>query len=528
MASEVQPAAGTTFISETQCIAIEWGGGNKGWIVPDDEELVAHERGASGTPLDAFSASFSSTSFEVTIGSGEGPIRGAYLWTDEETTVELAPDEDDQIIKVGWSDGAGNDVHIDVEGGEEEPDYGLDVWSFDTDSNGVISSDRIQNAGREHARSDMYVATGGGTFDGRVTFESDIDVEGTIRSESNESAMSEIDMDGGNFAYITQFLDASGNPDVRVGADADGEGNDSAFFVRDVSSGDNLLRVERDGTVVAEDGEYSDLYTDDLVVGDEIFADDIIGDNGQIDFRGSATNITVEEQFRVWYGPDNDTRIYVDEDVTEIRNSDLTVRNDLEVLDSEIRMPNASGNEGLQFSNGIAFSYFNSWGTAYAYSDDDAEGFRVRDPDGDGDLFTVESNRGDAEFNRHVDIGGDLDIDGDIESEGTVRVQEFWATLDSSSGTFGTFRTGNDNGVSMYADNTRLRYAPREEGNTMWGRAFDYHYGNQRWEFQDTVRVNDYLYADGDNGVPFLTSSWDGNSLTIEFPNGDEIEFVGE
>lgn len=129
--------------------------------------------------------------------------------------------------------------------------------------------------------------------------------------------------------------------------------------------------------------------------------------------------------------------------VTDERNlgENYVFDGDLEVQGSEIRMPEATGTNGLEFGSGNHYSMYQDWATVYALEDDGSEGFRVRNPDGPGDLLRVDLN-GELWSAHHFNVGSDI-------------------------------------------------------------------------------------YSRGD-GVPRVTSEWDGNSMTLETPSGTEIEFISE
>lgn len=166
---EVQPAAGTTYRSRAEKAVHEYGALVGGWIVPADTDIAAGDRGAAGVPLDAFAATHAPDSLTVTIGTGEAFVHGAHLFTDTTTTVDLAASTAGQVVRVGWSQGGGNDVRIDVVGGPDEPEFALDAWTFDTDATGVIAANRVVEPGMEHAESELFLPLGGGEITGPIT-----------------------------------------------------------------------------------------------------------------------------------------------------------------------------------------------------------------------------------------------------------------------------------------------------------------------------------------------------------------------
>lgn len=90
-----------------------------------------------------------------------------------------------------------------------------------------------------------------------------------------------------------------------------------------------------------------------------------------------------------------------------------TIGGDLTVNGTDLSMPNADGNEGLQLSSGAAFSMYEDWATVYSYSTEGGAGFRFRNPDESGNKFTVDNVSGDGWFE------GALQADGqDVPTSG--------------------------------------------------------------------------------------------------------------
>lgn len=112
-----------------------------GWVVDTSETLLADVRDelASG-PYDAFAATHSANSLSVTIGSGEAFVGGVPLARDDSTEVSLEPNTDASDIYVGWAVQAKDHVVIGHADDFTSDDPKIPIWSFDTDSSGVIEA----------------------------------------------------------------------------------------------------------------------------------------------------------------------------------------------------------------------------------------------------------------------------------------------------------------------------------------------------------------------------------------------------
>lgn len=121
--------------------AIKYAGGSESWIVPDTKDHFAtYITDLNDGPLDAFSGSWSSSSLDVTINTGEGYVVGKYLARDTTTTVTLAASTTDQTVYVGYPADSADSVIIGLSG-----DFGADhektpLYTFDTDGSGVTNA----------------------------------------------------------------------------------------------------------------------------------------------------------------------------------------------------------------------------------------------------------------------------------------------------------------------------------------------------------------------------------------------------
>lgn len=140
MTEYVQPSPNATYRSFPTSGALRRATQVDGWIVPGSEDHYAAYMGLSGTPLNEFQADWSSSSFDVTIDTGEGYVGGKWLGIDTTTTVTLASGTSNQTVYVGWPADAGNDVIVGLSGDFPADHDKIPIWDFDTDSNGVTNA----------------------------------------------------------------------------------------------------------------------------------------------------------------------------------------------------------------------------------------------------------------------------------------------------------------------------------------------------------------------------------------------------
>lgn len=123
------------------------------WIQETSTTLLANHASNidnAATPLDAFDITTSTTSFDVTIGTGEGFIGGAYVATDDTHTVTLDASTADQTIYVGWDALGTNTIIVGTNSAFNTNDPKTPVWDVDTDSNGVTGTTDQRTIGETH------------------------------------------------------------------------------------------------------------------------------------------------------------------------------------------------------------------------------------------------------------------------------------------------------------------------------------------------------------------------------------------
>ena len=125
---------------ETATASIAMGGGTDGYVVeggPTDAAIDDDDLDESA--MNAFEETSSSSSLTVTIDAGEGFAGGAWMARDVSTTVTLAASTTDQIVYAGWDKDAGDTVIIGLESDFADLDQKIELYSYDTDADGVIN-----------------------------------------------------------------------------------------------------------------------------------------------------------------------------------------------------------------------------------------------------------------------------------------------------------------------------------------------------------------------------------------------------
>ncbi|WP_394743310.1 hypothetical protein [Natronococcus roseus] len=113
------------------------------------------------------------------------------------------------------------------------------------------------------------------------------------------------------------------------------------------------------------------------------------------------------------------TMIFDDGDV-EMPNGDLELADDVTLFGNK-----TGSGSGLGLGEGAYYGYYEGYLTTYAYSDDEPEGWRVRDPDGTGDVL-------------RVDTGDDPEVEAEAATQGFDWGDENSIEIDGASegGTF--------------------------------------------------------------------------------------------
>lgn len=149
MTQKVDPSPGEKADSYRNAYANRYGALNDGWIVDTNTDLLATHEGLSGAPLNAFAETHSSSSFDVTIDTGEAFVQGSWLAKDTTTTVTLASSTNNQTVYLGWSESAASSVIIGKSAAFGADDPKVEIWVFDTDGSGVTSATDKRSIGQQ-------------------------------------------------------------------------------------------------------------------------------------------------------------------------------------------------------------------------------------------------------------------------------------------------------------------------------------------------------------------------------------------
>jgi hypothetical protein len=229
-----------------------------------------------------FTATTASDSLDVTIGPGEAFVDG-WLAKDTSTTVTLDADTAGQTVVLGWNPDAVYDEAVDatrddadevlldtqanVEAMTQEKPY-IPIHEFDTDSNGVISSTRVQPIGSEQPSTTRLD-------------------DGTIQYESDDGSVAFEVLPGGG-VNITS-LQLSENQ-----LDSDGDGvfdNADIEGLANLASGDAFSDYPLLSADLATAAVGADEIADGAVGNAEIDNDGSFTFNNEVTLSGGATDL---------------------------------------------------------------------------------------------------------------------------------------------------------------------------------------------------------------------------------------------
>lgn len=149
MTDKVHTSFGRVFRSREASVVNKFAHTN--WVQPSSGRLIEDSEGDLATgSLGGFAETSSTSSFDVTIDSGEALVRGAYIARDTTTTVTLASSTNNQTVYVGWQDGVSDTVIIGLDADFTADDPQHAIWEFDTDSSGVTSSTDLRYDGPQN------------------------------------------------------------------------------------------------------------------------------------------------------------------------------------------------------------------------------------------------------------------------------------------------------------------------------------------------------------------------------------------
>lgn len=192
------------------------GGSSDGWISSSSSpsDLSVQDTGVTESNLNAFSASTSSSSLDVTIDGGEAFIYGSWVVKDSTSTITLDASTSDQTVYVGWDKNGTDQVIVGLESAFEteadNTDEKVELYEFDTDSTGVTNSNDLREIGQYHKLSHAEIAD-----------QLDIPVYSELsNAPSNEGSIVVIDGSGsdveGAYRYDGTSYDKIGNTNEEI------------------------------------------------------------------------------------------------------------------------------------------------------------------------------------------------------------------------------------------------------------------------------------------------------------------------
>lgn len=140
------------------------GGSAEGWISPSNEtsDISVQDPAINNEALNAFEENSTTSSLTITIDPGEGFVFGSWIVKDAETDISLAPNTFGQTIYLGWNNNEANDVIIgpigDFNTGPNDTDQKIELYEYETDSNGVTSVTDNRTIGKAISSSSLTIA----------------------------------------------------------------------------------------------------------------------------------------------------------------------------------------------------------------------------------------------------------------------------------------------------------------------------------------------------------------------------------
>lgn len=291
MTDYVNPGAAGTAINALGVAESFRQAGVKGWIVdPADSPTAVAEFEAADATVDttvldgAFNASWSGTSFDVTIDPGEGWLAG-YLARDTSTTITLNSNTT-TVVEVGWDASAiDSDALIIAAEGDTvwaPEDPRLPIWEFTTGDGGVTDAVDLRPVGPEEAQ--------GITTYGRKEAQ-----EAFITSDALDTHRNSTSNPHDVTATQTNALPLSGGKmsgGIETGTFGDGDeflyvegSNNDPIIWRTGNSGSYGFQLQYTGTGTGNDNAL-DLYTDNQDNTGRNWVWEILQD-ATVDFKGT-------------------------------------------------------------------------------------------------------------------------------------------------------------------------------------------------------------------------------------------------
>lgn len=134
------------------------------WIVPSDVDKNASRHGLSNTPLNAFAATTSTSSLDVSFDTGEAFIHGTWLASDDTTHTDhpsdvTLPSNSTTTVYLGYDLSASDTILIGKSGDFASNDPKIPIYDFTTDGSGVTDTFHRRPIGLYSEKGELIAST---------------------------------------------------------------------------------------------------------------------------------------------------------------------------------------------------------------------------------------------------------------------------------------------------------------------------------------------------------------------------------
>lgn len=286
MTDNVSPSRNETIYSYLLARTIhEHGDVGNGWIVPEDETVLADHANTSvvDAPYGAFRL-YAINGLDITINHGEAFIGGAWVARDDRTSLTLAENTDNQTIYVGWRNDDGNRVIVGRETAFQDADVKLPLYTLHTNATEVYDWEDQRQIGRpEDASGEVSISDDGNQVIATaeaIDFQSDLDVStsGSTAEVSIASKLArltqdeeitgqwvfsdDVDYDSNNLLNVEEIHTVGGSNVTSYIYTPDSP--DGRFVIRDPDGEQAILIAHNGGHVTIPNGALGvgNLYND--------------------------------------------------------------------------------------------------------------------------------------------------------------------------------------------------------------------------------------------------------------------------
>lgn len=329
-------------------------GAQANWVVPAGDDYLAAFAGLSGTPLDGYEETHSSSSLDLSIDTGECFVGGRWAARDTSTSVTLSASTDNQTVYIGWAASTADTVIIGLDSAFSSGDAGrrMPLYECDTDGDGITNITTLYESEPTVAMAANAAALGGDpaseyaniannetisglwTFDEKVIFDDptpgpSLDIRGSNETDSDVVRLvgdADDDQDddllsifgvndprtdsatesdsvfvtkgwggvGINNYNPTAALDVIGNTNLRGSLDMNTRAIEKAASIEviDTQTGDSGVR---EGVTDAGD-DPERFYIAPIVEGDPKYDEEITYYPGRKEWRIESENVTATDQ----------------------------------------------------------------------------------------------------------------------------------------------------------------------------------------------------------------------------------------